>query len=128
MNKIESDNLQLIEIGKESYSTRPPRRRPTFQETLGLTAEPVQGPALPLESVDDVHRGDRLAASVLSVGDCITDDVLQKDLENSSGFLVDEAADTLHTATTGQTADGGLGDSLDVITEDLSVPLGSSLS
>lgn len=41
-----------------------------------LTAETVQGAALTLERVDDVHGGDRLPLGVLGVGDCIADHVL----------------------------------------------------
>ena len=64
---------------------------------------------------------------MLSVGDRVTDHVLKEDLENSAGLLVDESRDTLDSSTTGQTADGRLGDSLDVVTEDLAVTLGASL-
>jgi hypothetical protein len=41
---------------------------------------------------------------------------------------IDEPRDTLHSSSPGQTPDGGLGDSLDVVPEDLAVALGSSLS
>jgi hypothetical protein len=34
---------------------------------------------------------------------------------------------TLDTTTTGETTDGGLGDALDVVAEDLAVALGSAL-
>jgi hypothetical protein len=54
---------------------------------------------------------------VLSVGDGITDDVLKEDLEDTTGLLVDESGDTLDTTAASQTADGGLGDALDVIAE-----------
>ncbi|CAI0375212.1 unnamed protein product, partial [Linum tenue] len=90
-------------------------------------AEAVQGPALPLERVDDVHGGDGLPASVLGVGYGVADDVLQEDLEDAAGLLVDEAADALDAATASQTADCRLGDALDVVAEDLPVTLGSSL-
>ena len=86
-----------------------------------LSAEAVEGLALALEGVDHVHGGDGLAASVLGVGDRITDDVLEEDLEDTAGLLVDEARDALHTATASQTADGGLGDALDVVAKDLAV-------
>jgi hypothetical protein len=46
--------------------------------------------------------------------------VLEEDLEDTAGLLVDEAGDTLHAATAGETADGGLGDTLDVVAENLS--------
>jgi hypothetical protein len=36
--------------------------------------------------------------------------------------------DTLDTTTTGETSDGGLGDTLDVVTKDLAVTLGTALA
>jgi hypothetical protein len=65
---------------------------------------------------------------VLGVGDRVTDDVLEEDLEDATGLLVDETRDTLHTTTTGETTDSGLGDTLDVVTKDLAVTLGAALS
>jgi hypothetical protein len=40
-------------------------------------------------------------------------------LENTTGLLVDEAGNTLDTTTASETADSGLGDTLDVVTKDL---------
>ena len=54
-----------------------------------LAAEAVQGAALALERVDDVHRGDGLAARVLRVGHGVTDDVLEEHLEDATRLLVD---------------------------------------
>ena len=65
---------------------------------------------------------------MLGVGDGITNDVLEEDLEDTAGLLVDETGDTLDTATTGETADGGLGDALDVVAKDLAMTLGATLS
>ena len=93
-----------------------------------LTTESVEGSALSLESIDDIHGGDSLPLGVLGVGDSVTDDVLKEDLEDTSGLLVDEARDTLDTTAASQTADGGLGDALDVVTKNLAVTLGASLS
>ena len=93
-----------------------------------LTSESVEGAALTLQSIDDVHGSDGLSLGVLSVGDGISDDVLKEDLEDSTGLFVDEARDTLDTTTTCQTTDGGLGDSLDVVTKHLPVTLGATLS
>ena len=93
-----------------------------------LSAEAVEGLSLSLEGVDDVHGRDGLAAGVFGVGDGVTDDVLEEDLEDAAGLLVDETGDTLDTATTGETADGGLGDALDVVAKDLAVALGAALS
>jgi hypothetical protein len=93
-----------------------------------LTAEAVKSAALTLEGVDDVEGGDGLALGVLGVGDSVADDTLEEGLENTAGLLVDHGRDTLDTATTRQTADGGLGDTLDVVAQDLAVALGTTLS
>ena len=42
--------------------------------------ETIQSPALPLKSVDDVHGSDSLPLGMLSVGDGVTDDILQEHL------------------------------------------------
>ena len=93
-----------------------------------LTAEAVKSAALTLEGVDDVEGSDGLALGVLGVGDSVADDTLEEGLENTAGLLVDHGRDTLDTATTRQTADGGLGDTLDVVAQDLAVTLGATLS
>lgn len=55
-----------------------------------------------------------------------TTHVLEEDLEDTAGLLVDETGDTLDTTTAGETADSGLGDALDVITKNLAVTLGAA--
>lgn len=45
-----------------------------------LSAESVKGSSLSLQSVDDIERGDGLSLGVFSVGDGISDDVLEEDL------------------------------------------------
>ena len=54
-----------------------------------LTAEAVQGLALSLQRVDDIHGGDRLASGVFGVRNRITDNVFQEHLQDTSGFFVD---------------------------------------
>eukprot|EP00953_Heterococcus_sp_UTEX-ZZ885_P007014 4275-Heterococcus_DN1.PRE.1 len=93
-----------------------------------LSAEAVQGAALALEGVDNVHCSHSLTASVLSVGDRVADDVLKEDLEDTTGLLVDEATDTLDTSTPCQTPDGWLSDALDVVAQHLAVTLGATLA
>jgi len=93
-----------------------------------LAAEAVEGAALALERVDDVHGGHGLAARVLGVGHGVTDDVLEEDLEDTAGLLVDEAADALDATTAGKTADGRLGDALDVVAQHLAVALRAALA
>merc|ERR1712183_764622 len=97
-------------------------------QTESLTSESVQGASLPLQSVDHIHGGDGLPLGVFGVGDGIPDDVLEENLENSTGLLVDESGDTLDSSTTRQPSDGGLGDALDVVSQHLTVTLGASLS
>jgi hypothetical protein len=107
----------------------PPRRSfRTGPAPRCLAAEAVEGLALPLEGVDNIHGGDGLPPGVLGVSDRVPDDVLEEHLEDAAGLLVDEAGDALDAAPAGEAADGGLGDALDVVPEDLAVPLGSSLS
>ena len=93
-----------------------------------LTAESVQGTSLAFEGVDNVHGGHCLPLGVLGVGDGITDDILKEYLQDTTGLLVDESGDTLHTTSASKTTDGRLGDTLDVITKYLPVTLGATLS
>ena len=94
----------------------------------GLTAESVQGASLPLQGIDHIHGGDSLPLGVFGVGDGIPDHILQEDLEDTTGLLVDQARDTLDSSPPRQTPDGGLGDALDVIPQHLPVALGASLA
>ena len=93
-----------------------------------LLAKAVQGAALALERVANVHRGDGLAASVLSVGDRVADDRLEEGLEHGAGLLIDEARDALDATAASEAADGGLRDALDVVTKHLAVTLGAALA
>ena len=95
---------------------------------MDLSTESVEGSSLTLEGIDDIHSGDGLALGVLAVGDSVTDHILKENLENSTSFLVDETRDTLDSSTASQTADGGLGDALDVVAQHLAVALGAALA
>ena len=97
-------------------------------ESQVLSTEAVQGSTLPLQSINHVHGSDRLPLGMLGVGDRVPDDVFQKHLQHTSGLLVDQARDPLHSAASGQTPDGRFGDPLDVVTKNLPVPLRSSLA
>merc|ERR1739836_93461 len=99
--------------------------KPSFAD---LSTESVEGTSLPLEGIDDIHSGDSLPLGVFGIGDGITDDVLKEDLEDTTGLLVDQARDTLDTSTSRQTTDGGLGDTLNVITQNFAMTLSASLS
>ena len=93
-----------------------------------LAAETVQGAALALERVDDIHGGDGLSAGVFGVGDRITDHVLEEHLEDATGLFVDETRDALDTTTACETADRRLRDALNVIAENLAVTLSAALT
>lgn len=95
---------------------------------MSLTAEAIQGAALPFESVHHIHGRDCLPLGVLGVSDGVTDHVLQEDLEDTAGLLVDQAGDTLDSAAASQTSNGGFGDPLDVVAENFAVTLGASFS
>ena len=95
---------------------------------VDLTTEPVKGLPLPLESVDNVHGSDCLTLGMLGVSDRITDHILKEVLEDTTGLFIDETADALNTTSTSETANGGLGDALDVITQDLAMTFRTTLS
>jgi hypothetical protein len=63
---------------------------------------------------------------VLRVGHRVANDVLEEDLEDATSFFVDQTTDTLDAATAGKTTNGGLGDALDVIAENLAMALGAA--
>jgi hypothetical protein len=77
-----------------------------------LTTETVDCASLTFESIDDIEGSDGLSLGVFCVGDGIADDTLKEYFEDTSGFLVDEARDTLDTTTTRETTDCGFGNSL----------------
>ena len=96
--------------------------------TQSLTSETVQGLALPLKGIDDIHGSHSLTTSVLRVGDRITNNVLKEYLEHSTSLLIDKTRDTLHTTTTSETTNSGLSNTLDIITKDLAMTLSATLS
>ena len=53
---------------------------------------------------------------------------LKEKLEDTAGLLVDQTGDTLDTSSARETADSRLGDTLDVVAQNLAVALGTSLS
>ena len=65
---------------------------------------------------------------MFSVGDGVTDDTLEEGLQDTTGLFVDHGRDTFDTATTSETSDSGLGDTLDVVTKNLSVTFGTTFA
>jgi len=93
-----------------------------------LTTETVESAALSLESIDDIKRCDSLSLGMFSVCDSISDDTLEEGLEDTSGLFVNHGGDTLDTTTARKTSDGRLGDTLDVVTKNLAMSLGTTLA
>ncbi|KAL4589928.1 hypothetical protein LXL04_002840 [Taraxacum kok-saghyz] len=124
-------SLQIAEANKkkqqERFKTSLPNKNPRNCKFL-LTTKSVESTSLALQSINNVHGGYSFPASMLGVCDGITDDIFKKDLQNSTGLLVDKATNTLNTSSSGETADRRLGDTLDVVPENLTMTLGSSLS
>ncbi|MFS8008027.1 hypothetical protein Hanom_Chr14g01267871 [Helianthus anomalus] len=60
---------------------------------------------------------------MLGVGNSITNNIFEKDLQHAACLLVDETADPLNAATSRQPTNSRLGDTLDVITENFTVRL-----
>ena len=95
---------------------------------MNLSTKTVKGSSLSFQCVDNIHGGDGLSLGVLGVGDCITDHVLEENFENTTSFFVDQTRDTFDTTATSETANGGLCDSLDVVTQDFTMTLSASFS
>lgn len=93
-----------------------------------LTSKTVQCSSLPLESIYDIHGCHGLPLCMLGVGNSISDHVLKEYFEHTSGFFVYQTWDTLDTSTTGKTPDSWFCDSLDIITKNFSVTLGTSFA
>jgi hypothetical protein len=93
-----------------------------------LSSETVKSATLTLESIDNVHGSHSLTASMLGIGDGISDNVFKEHLEDTTGLLVNEATDALDTTSACKTADCGLSDTLDIVSQDLAVTLCASLS
>ncbi len=83
---------------------------------------------MPLESVHNVKRRDCFPLGVFCVGDGVADDALEEGLQHASRLLVDHGRDSLDAATTRQPPDGRLRDALDVVAQNLPVPLGAALA
>jgi hypothetical protein len=108
--------------------TRAPQLSAEKCKKLHLTTETVEGTALTFQGVDHIHSSDSLSAGVLGVGDGVTDDGFKEDLEDTTGFFVDESGDAFDTTTSRKTADGGFGNALDVVSQDLAVTFGTTFA
>lgn len=93
-----------------------------------LTSETIEGASLSLEGIDDIHGGNGLSLGVLGVCDCITNHIFEKDFQDSTGFFIDVSRNTLDSSSASESSDGRLGDSMDIISQNLSVAFSSRFS
>jgi hypothetical protein len=100
----------------------------TGRLSFRLASEAVQRTTLTLQRIHDIHGGNSLALGVFSVGDSIANDVLKKDLENTSCLLVYQTGDTFNSSSTCQSTNGRLCNALDVVTKYLTMTLCASLA
>lgn len=73
------DEKSKYEKSYKTLSPYPPRQK-SLDGGRRLCAETVEGSSLSLQGVDDIERGDGLSLGVFSVGDGISDNVLEEDL------------------------------------------------
>merc|ERR1719295_2152611 len=93
-----------------------------------LSSEAIEGPALPLQGIHHVHGSHSLPLRMLSVGNSVTDDILQENLQNTPGLFVDETTDPLDTTPSSKSPDCRLGNALDVIPQHLAVSLSTTFA
>jgi hypothetical protein len=98
-----------------------------------------------LQSIDDVQAGNSLSLGMLGVGNSITNDRFEERFEDATSLFVDHSLcylstrantdslysahrDTLDTSTTGQSTNSRLGDTLNVVSKNLAMALGTTLA
>ena len=82
-----------------------------------------------LERIDYIQCSHCLSLGVLAVGHRVSDHSFQESLQHVACLFVDESRDALDSTSSGQTPDGGLGDSQDGLTNGfLLVALSSNLA
>merc|ERR1711991_87656 len=82
---------------------------------LNSSTESVEGTALALKRVDDIHGSDGSSARVFGIRHGVSHDGEKEGLQHTTGLLVDVAGNALDTTSTRETADGGLGNAQNVI-------------
>jgi hypothetical protein len=83
---------------------------------------------LALQRVNNIERSYSLSLGMFCVGDGITDDTFQESLQNTTSLFIYHRGDTFDTTTAGQTTDGRLSDTLNVVAQNLAVTLCTTLS
>jgi hypothetical protein len=90
--------------------------------------ESIQGHAALLERVHDVEGAHQFAVSVLGLNHGVGADALQQILEDSADLLVDQTGDALYSSSARKSADRGLCDANDVVSQDRPVAFRAALA
>ena len=129
--KLYTHNLQISRVAVVAGFRVVARCAPdsTWSDSITVsTAKSVQSASLAFQSVHHVHGGDGLAFGVLGVCDGVANDVLQEHLQHAARLFVNQTRNPLHSPTPSQATNGWFRYPLDVVPQDLSMPLGSSLA
>jgi hypothetical protein len=127
-----------IRVRLQEYRTRKQRRRHR------LDTETIEGATAALKRINDIEGSNGFPLCVFSISHGVADNLksrlkpyntesmitytLKEVLQHSTGFFIDEARDTLDTTTTSEAADSRLGNTLNVVTQDFTMPLSTGLS
>ena len=95
------------------------KARVKLDEGARSASETIEGSALAFESIDNVECCDRLSLGMLSIGDRVSDDVLQEGFEDDSALIIDQGADSFDSSSSGESSDCWLGDTHDVLLDGL---------
>jgi len=90
------------------------------------STETIKRPSGSLQCIYNIESSDCLSLGVFSIGDRVSDNIFQEDLEDTACFFVNEPRDTLDTTTTSKTTNGRFGYALDVITKDFAMAFGTT--
>ena len=88
------------------------------QEESGVKS--IQRFALPLEGIHHIHSSDWLPLGMISVGDGIPQESMQKVPQHKAGLVIHQPRDALNTTTTSQTTNHRLREPMIVVVSFLS--------
>jgi len=103
-------------------------KRAVVSNTKRLTSKTIQCASLSFQSIDHVHRCNGLTFSVFGVRNSVPNNVFQESFQHTSGFLVNQTRDSLHSTTACQPSYSRLRYSLDVVSQNVPVPLSATFA
>jgi len=91
-----------------------------------LTSKTIQCASLSFQSIDYVHRCNGLTFGMFGVRNSVPNNVFQKDFQHTTGFLVNQTRNSLHSASACQPSNSRLRYSLDIVSQNFPVPLSAT--